>query len=128
VLQVALLVFVAGGVSFVASPLAGGVILAVGLVLVVSYEATRPSGLLRAAEHAAHLHGGRDHVVVVADAPLAGDDLADALSRVAGPDAQLDVLAPMLVSHLHYATSDTTRLVYEAALRRPASACSSATS
>jgi hypothetical protein len=106
VLRAAALVIAAAGVSVFASPLAGGVILAVGLVLLISYEATRPSGLLRAAEHAPHPHGGRGHVVVVADAPLAGDEIADAIVKVAGPNAQLDVVAPMLVSHLHYVTSD----------------------
>src|SRR5687767_422398 len=69
VLRFAALVGVAAGVSVVASPLAGGVILAVGLAVPISYEATRPSGLLRQAEHAPHPHGGRRHVVVVADAP-----------------------------------------------------------
>jgi hypothetical protein len=48
----------------------------------------------------------RRHVVVVADTALAGDGLADAIVNTAGPDAQLDVLAPMLVSHTHYVTSD----------------------
>jgi len=106
VLRLAALAAVAVGVSVVASPLAGGVVLALGLVVLISYEATRPSGLLRDAEHAPHAHGGRRHVVVVADTALAGDELADAIVTAAGPDAQLDVLAPMLVSHTHYVTSD----------------------
>ena len=90
----------------VASPLAGGVILALGLVVLIAYEATRPSGLLRDAEHAPHAHGGRRHVVVVADTALAGEAPAEAIISAAGRDAQLDVLAPMLVSHTHYVTSD----------------------
>jgi hypothetical protein len=100
------LIAVAAAVSIVASPLVGGVVLALGLVVLISFEATRPAGVLRAAEHAAHPHGGRHHVVVVADAPLAGDEIAEAIAGVAGPDAELDVLAPVLVSHLHYVTSD----------------------
>jgi hypothetical protein len=106
VLRAAALMFVAAAVSLVGSPLAGGAILAVGLVVLIGYEVTRPTGLLRAAEEAPHPHGGPGHVVVVADAPLAGDEVADAITNVVGPEAQLDVLAPMLVSHLHYATSD----------------------
>jgi hypothetical protein len=82
VLRGAALVLIGAGVSVIASPLAGGVILAVGLVLLISYEATRPSGLLRAAEHAPHPHGGSGHVVVVADIALAGDEIADAIVKV----------------------------------------------
>jgi hypothetical protein len=106
VLRLAVLAVIAVGVSVVASPLAGGVVLALGLVVLISYEATRPSGLLRDAEHAPHAHGGRRHVVVVADTALAGDELADVIVSAAGPDAELDVLAPMLVSHTHFVTSD----------------------
>jgi hypothetical protein len=97
----------AAGVSVVASPLAGGVVLAVGFVVLIGYVATRPAGLLRAAEQAPHPHGGRGHVLVVADAALAGDELAEVIVRLAGPSAELDVLAPQLVSHTHFATSDT---------------------
>lgn len=106
VVRLVVLVVVAVALSVVATPLAGGLALAVGLVLLISYEATRPSGLLRAAEHAPHPHGGSRHVVVVADAVLTGDELAEAIRAVAGPDSEFDVLAPLLVSHTHYATSD----------------------
>ena len=106
VLRLAALALVAIGISVVASPLAGGVILALGLVVLIAYEATRPSGLLRDAEYAPHAHGGRRHVVVVADTALAGEAPAEAIIKTAGRDAQLDVLAPMLVSHTHYVTSD----------------------
>jgi hypothetical protein len=106
VLRFAALVVAAIAVSLVASPLAGGVLLALGLVVLISYEATRPSGLLRDAGDAPHPHGGHPHVIVVADAPLAGEKLAAAIVSAAGPDAQLDVLAPVLVSHAHFVTSD----------------------
>jgi nucleotide-binding universal stress UspA family protein len=101
----------AAGVSVVASPLAGGVILAVGFTVLIGYVATRPAVLLQAAEQAPHPHGGRGHVLVVADAPLAGDELAEVIVRLAGPGpgpgAELDVLSPQLVSHTHFAMSDT---------------------
>jgi hypothetical protein len=106
VLRVVALLAVAVVASVVASPLAGGVVVALGLVVLISYEVTRPAGLLRAAEHAPHPHGGRGHVVVVADAALAGEEIAGAIVTVAGPHAELDVLAPLLVSHAHYVTSD----------------------
>jgi hypothetical protein len=105
-LRVTALVLLAIAVSVVASPLAGGLLVAVGLVLLITYEATRPSGMLRAAAREPHPHGGARHVVVVADAPLAGDEVEKAIRGVAGPGAQLDVLAPVLVSHLHFVTSD----------------------
>jgi hypothetical protein len=106
VLRFSALVLAAIGISMVASPLAGGVALALGLVLLISFEVTRPSGLLRDAQDAPHPHGGPRHVVVVADAALAGDELAETIVSAAGHDAELDVLAPMLVSHAHFATSD----------------------
>ena len=86
-------------------------------MLLISYEATRPTGLLRAAERAPHPHGGRRHVVVVADAPVAGDEVAAAIVNVAGPGAKRDVLAPTIVSHLHHVTSDDDAEAHAAALR-----------
>jgi hypothetical protein len=105
------------GVSVLASPLAGGLVLAVGFVVLISYVATRPEGLLGAAEQAPHPHGGRGHVLVVADAALGGDELAEAIERLAGPGAELDVLAPQLVSHTHFATSDTDAEMRDAEAR-----------
>jgi hypothetical protein len=120
-LRVAALLVLAIGVSVFASPLAGGWIVAVGMVILIGYEATRPTGLLRGAEHAPHRHGGRHHVLVVADAPLSGERPAEAIRAAAGPDAELDVLAPVLVSHMHYVMSDDDVEAHSAEARLEAS-------
>jgi hypothetical protein len=97
----------AAAVSLVASPLVGVVVVVVGTVLVLGYEATRPNGLLRAAQGSPHPRGDGSHVLVVADAPLAGDDLAHAIAEFGDADAELEVLAPQLVSPLEFVMSDT---------------------
>jgi hypothetical protein len=111
------LVVVALAVSLVASPLGGGVVFALGLVVLVVYEVTRPAGMLRAAEDAPHPRGGPRHVLVVADAALAGEEVAQAIVEAAGPQAQLNVLAPLLVSRTHYVTSDHDAEAHEAEAR-----------
>lgn len=93
-------------VSLVASPLAGGAFLAIGMVGVIGFEVTRPNGMLSAAEQARHPHGGQRHVVVVADTALTGETVAEAIVDAAGPGAHVDVLAPVLVSRAHYVMSD----------------------
>jgi hypothetical protein len=105
------------GVSVVASPLAGGIILGVGTIVVLAYEAIRPAGLLRAAADSPHPQSGRRRVLVVANTALAGDDLADTVAGLAGPDAELDVLAPQLVSHARFVASDTDREARDAETR-----------
>lgn len=92
--------------AILVSPLAGGVLLAIGMVLLIVHVAMRPEGQLRDAAQAPHPHGGAQHVIVVADTELAGDRVAEAIRETAGDGAQLDVVAPVLVSHLHYAMSD----------------------
>lgn len=95
--------------AVVVNPLAGAVVAAVGLVIAITVEAIRPAGELRAAQQAPHPHGGSHHLLVVAAAPLAGDELAEEVVRLAGTEVRLDVLAPTLVSRTHYVTSDEDR-------------------
>ncbi|HEX7291279.1 MAG TPA: hypothetical protein VF250_09155 [Conexibacter sp.] len=45
-------------------------------------------------------------MLVVADAPLSGEDPAERIRQTAGEHPQLDVIAPVLVSQAHFATSD----------------------
>lgn len=104
-------------VSLVASPLAGGAFLAIGMVGVIGFEVTRPNGMLSDAEHARHPNGGPGHVVVVADTALTGEAVADAIVDVAGQDAHIDVLAPVLVSRAHYVMSDHDAETQEARAR-----------
>ena len=64
---------------------------------------------LRDAEHAPHPHGapaGTRHVLVVANETLAGDELGKRIIHTNGRPVELDVLAPVLTSELHYAMSD----------------------
>lgn len=97
---------IAAAVSIPASPLAGSVVVALGLLVLILDEAIRPRGTLREAELAVHPHGGARHVLVVADAPITGDDVAETITDIVGPHAKLDILAPVLVSPSHYLASD----------------------
>lgn len=107
----------AAAVSLLASPLVGCVVVAVGAVLVLGYEAIRPNGLLRAAQESPHPRADGRHVLVVAYAPLAGDELAHAVAEFGDADAELEVLAPQLVSPLEFAMSDTDRAARDAETR-----------
>jgi hypothetical protein len=115
--RVGVVVVAAVVVAVAINPLAGAVIAAVGLAIAITVEALRPAGELRAAHHAPHPHGGPRHVLVVADAPLGGEDLAGEIVRLAGADARLDVLAPTLVSRTHYVTTDEDAEAAEARRR-----------
>ena len=64
---------------------------------------------LHDAEHGPHPHGappGTRHVLVVANETLAGDELTDRITHGDSRPVEVDVLAPVLTSHLHYAMSD----------------------
>lgn len=115
--RVGVVIVIAAVVAVAVNPVVGAVVAAVGLVLAITVEAMRPAGEMRAAEDAPHPHGGRNHVLVVANAPLAGEDIAAEIVRLAGADARVDVLAPTLVSRMHYVTSDHDAESAEAAQR-----------
>ena len=71
------------------------------------------------AESEPHPHGGvpgKRHVVVVANQALSGDELRERLTDM-GEQLELDVLAPVLTSHLHYAVSDIDHELAEARTR-----------
>jgi hypothetical protein len=76
--------------------------------------------VLREALHEPHPHGprpGHRHVIVVANQALAGAALR---SRILGHDGgrvEVDVLAPVLTSHLHHGVSDFDREIAEARAR-----------
>jgi hypothetical protein len=116
-MRVGVVVMAAVVVAVAVNPLAGAVIAAVGLVIAVTVEAVRPAGELRAAQQAPHPHGGSHHLLVVADAPLAGEELTSEIVRLAGADPRLDVLAPTLVSRIHYVTTDEDAEAAEARQR-----------
>jgi hypothetical protein len=60
------------------------------------------------------------HVLVVANETLAGAELAELILQHGRDHVEVDVLAPVLASHVHYAVSDIDGEVAEA--RTPSSA------
>ena len=80
----------------------------------------RPAPLRRAMSEAAldraGRHGGH-HVLVVANEALAGAELSGLLLQHGREHVEVDVLAPVLASPLHYAVSDIDRELAEARTR-----------
>jgi hypothetical protein len=114
---VAVLLLAVIALSIFVSPLAGGLLFAIGLVLLIVHIAMRPEGQLRDAAREtvpASTRVGRRRVLVVADAPLSGEEPAARIRETAGEDPQLDVVAPVLVSQAHFATSDRDTEMAEA--------------
>jgi hypothetical protein len=121
-LVVLLLVVIA--LAIFVNPLAAGLLFAIGLVLLIVHVAIRPEGQLRDAASdtvPASARVGRMRVLVVADAPLAGEEAAARIRETAGEDPQLDVIAPVLVSQVKFATSDRDAEMAEAQQRLDAS-------
>ena len=111
-------------VGWLVEPLVGVVIFAVVVVVAaVGYlRADNPDQhtVLADAAHAPHPHGapgGTRHVLVVANETLAGDELRERISPVDGEPVEVDVLAPVLTSRLHYATSDVASELADARAR-----------
>ena len=109
--------------GWLTTPLAGVALLVVALVLgaIAFLRAPNPDHRtpLSDAEHEPHLHAGapgKRHVVVVANQGLSGDELRQRL-REMGDGVELDVLAPVLTSRLHYAVSDIDRELADARQR-----------
>jgi len=114
---VAVLLLAVIALSIFVTPLLGGLVLAIGLVLLIVHIAMRPEGQLRDAARdtvPARRRVGRQRVLVVADAPLSGEEPAEQIRATAGENPQLDVVAPVLVSQAHFATSDRDREMAEA--------------
>jgi hypothetical protein len=119
----ALLVLFSVVVGWLTRPLAGvavfvlgGALAAIGYVHVARAD-RRP--VLRDAAHAPHPHGavsGARHVLVVANQALSGSELRERILRH-GERVELDVLAPVLTSHLHYGVSDIDRELERARVR-----------
>ena len=64
---------------------------------------------LRDADHDPHPHGATGatrHVLVVANETLEGDELSEQIIQPGGKPVEIDVLAPVLTTELHYAMSD----------------------
>jgi hypothetical protein len=100
-------------VGWLAEPLVGVTIFAVAVVLAaIAYlRADNPDRrtVLRDATDEPHPHGasgGTRHILVIANETLAGDQLREQINRVPGERVEVDILAPVLTSRLHYTTSD----------------------
>jgi hypothetical protein len=110
-------------VGWIAVPMAGVVVFTLGSALaMITYvheaRADRPP-ILRDAAHAPHPHGaatGERHVLVVANQPLSGSELRERIRRH-GEHVALDILAPVLTSHIHYSVSDIDRELVDARVR-----------
>jgi hypothetical protein len=106
---VVVLLLVVIALAIFVNPLAAGLVFAIGLVLLIVHLAMRPEGQLRDAAQdtvPSSARVGRRRVLVVADAPLSGEEPATRIRETAGENPQLDVVAPVLVSQAHFATSD----------------------
>ncbi len=102
-------------VGWLTSPEYGVVMLAAvvaaGLVFELAGRDSERGSPLRDATHEEHPHGARadaSHVLVVATAQLAGEELRQELTA-RGAAVELDVLAPILASRSHYWASDVDR-------------------
>jgi hypothetical protein len=110
-------------VGWIAVPVAGVTVFIVGsalamIVYVHEARADRPPVLREAAE-APHPHGpvpGERHVLVVANEALSGTELRERICQH-GQHIALDILAPVLTSHIHYGVSDIDRELEDARVR-----------
>lgn len=121
---VAILLIAVIALAIFVNPLAAGLLFAIGLVLLIVHIAIRPEGQLRDAATDTIPAGeriGRTRVLVVADAPLAGEEAAQRIRETAGADPQLDVIAPVLVSQVKFAMSDRDAEIADAQRRLDAS-------
>jgi hypothetical protein len=99
--------------GFLTTPLVGVVLFFLALVVgAITYlRADNPDQRtpLRDAEHDPHpgiARSGTRHLLVVANETLAGDELRDRINASDGRQVEIDILAPVLTSHLHYVMSD----------------------
>jgi hypothetical protein len=80
----------------------------------------RPASLRRAVSEAGVGRAGPQavhHVLVVANETLAGAELSELILRHGREHVEVDVLAPVLASHVHYAVSDIDGELAEARTR-----------
>jgi hypothetical protein len=76
--------------------------------------------VLRAAWREPHPHGvtpGKRHLLIVANERLSGAELREVIVEHDGDQVEVDVLAPVLTSHLHFGVSDVDRELEEARTR-----------
>ncbi len=111
-------------IGWVTEPMVGVAVLLLILVLAgIAYlRAANPDRRvpLREAAAEAHAHGappGMRHVLVIANEVLSGDALHELILGEDHEHVEIDVLAPVLTSHLHYGVSDIDRELAQARAR-----------
>jgi hypothetical protein len=112
-------------IGWLTVPAAGLVVFAAGTVSAAlsrlcAVLVNRQAALRRAMNEASLDEAGPqacDHVLVVANEALAGDELAAFILRDRRERIEVDVLAPVLASHVHYAMSDIDGELAEARTR-----------
>jgi hypothetical protein len=99
--------------GFLTTALVGVVVFALALLVgAIAYlRADNPDQTtpLRDAQHDPHPHGppaGTRRVLVVANEALEGDDLCKRITAADDRPVEVDVLVPVLTSHMHYTMSD----------------------
>ncbi|MGP0102908.1 MAG: hypothetical protein ACLPUT_14970 [Solirubrobacteraceae bacterium] len=121
-------VAVVGGavlIGWLTEPLVGVAVFVLALVIAgIAYlRAANPDrrAPLREAAAEPHPHGavpGKRHVLVIANEALSGAGSLHQLLLGEGPvDVEIDVLAPVLTSHVHYGVSDIDRELEQARAR-----------
>ena len=105
-------IVVSGLIGWLVDPLAGVLVFAAAFVvgLVLYLRAPNPDHMtpLRAAARGPHIQAGppgKRHLLVVANEPLSGSELRTLIAE-SGEGAEVDILAPVLTSHMHYNVSD----------------------
>jgi len=94
-----------------------GIVVVIALVAYLRAPNPERNTPLEDAVHESHPHGaarGRRRVLVVANETLAGSELRDLID---GGAVEVDVLAPVLSSHLHYGVSDIDHEIQDAQRR-----------
>jgi hypothetical protein len=112
-------------IGWLAAPAAGFAVFAAATVSAALWRLCvalrdRPAALRRAVSEAALDRAGRHaghHVLVVANEALAGAELAELILRHGREHVEVDVLAPVLASRVHYAVSDIDGELAEARRR-----------
>jgi len=115
---------VAIAIGVLTKPLIGvGVLALVTLLAAIAYlhagAGDRPA-VLRNAAREPHSHGpapGTRHVLVIANEPLSGAGLREAIVGDGADRVEVDVLAPVLSSHVHHGLSDIDRELAQARAR-----------
>ena len=111
-------------IGWLTEALVGAVLFAIALVLgAIAYlRAEDPDRRmpLRAAVAEPHRHGapsGKRHVLVIANEALSGSGLRERILAGDGERVEVDILAPILTSPLHYSVSDIDRELERARAR-----------